>query len=150
MKNNRYEIFSSAISQLLKAMQLLKSRKMAQYGLKGTTCMCMIQILRSENGLTAGELAEQGEIDKAQVSRCVSELIEQGYIFRDERDGRRYKQKYRLTECGREVAEDVNRHLYDVQECINKGISEEDLAAFYRVLDAFCANFAEVLQTLDE
>lgn len=150
MRANHFEVFSTSIAQLIKAVQFLKSRKMAQYGLKGTTALCLCQILDSEDGLTAGELAERGEIDKAQVSRCVAELTEKGFILRGDEEGRRYKLKYQLTEKGRAAAEDIAAAARRVQEAVSKNISDADLSVFYSTLYKLCENFAALLEEESE
>lgn len=139
--NNRFEIFSTSVTHLVKTLQMLKSRKMAQYDLKGTTCLCLCQILASESGLTASELSAKGDIDKAQVSRCMTELIEKGFAYREERSGRRYKQKYLLTDTGRVAARDIVKTTNCIQDIAENGLSDEELATFYRVLDQMCENF---------
>ena len=121
---------------------------MAQYGLKGTTCRCLCQILESDGGLTAGELAALGEIDKAQVSRCVCELTEKGFIYREELEGRCYKQKYRLTPLGTDAARDITETAQKVYEVVREGINEADIEAFYRVLGQLCGNFNKVLERI--
>lgn len=146
MKIGSVELFSNAVSQLIKAMQFLKSRKMAEYDLKGTTCLCLCQIYESEEGLNAGELAERGEIDKAQVSRCVAELTEKGFIYRDDREGRRYKQKYCLTDTGRLAAKDIVDSMERVQKAVRQGISDEEMEQFLSTLNTLCENFADLLQ----
>jgi DNA-binding MarR family transcriptional regulator len=146
MKSNNFELFSTGVSYLIKSIQQLKSRKMAEYGLKGTTALCLCQILESETGLTAGELSDQGEIDKAQVSRCMAELMEKGFVFRDNRDGKLYRQKYCLTEKGQGVARDIVESTSAIQAYIRKGVSDEDMKNFYRVLDILCDNFSNLLE----
>ncbi len=146
MKNNNFELFSTGVSHLIKSIQQMKSRKMAEYGLKGTTALCLCQILESEVGLSAGELSEQGEIDKAQVSRCMAELIEKGFVFRDNKDGKQYRQKYCLTEKGKQVARDIVESTGKIQARIRRNVSDEDMATFYRVLDVLCDNFTELLK----
>ena len=146
MRSNHFEIFSTSVAQLIKAVQLLKSRKMAQYGLKGTNALCLCQILESDGGLTAGELANLGEIDKAQVSRCMAELGEKGYVYREESEGRRYKQKYRLTAEGEAVARDVQATAKRVQAAVSKDITDDDLDVFYGTLYKLCENFGELLE----
>lgn len=145
MRSNRFEIFSTSVGQLVKSVTALKSRKMAKYGLKGTGALCLCQLLESESGLTASELCRRGEIDKAQVSRCMSELSEKGLIYLEEKDGRKYKQKYRLTAYGKMVARDVSETVDLLQGTVCKGISKEELEAFYRTLYKLCDNFDEAL-----
>ena len=145
MRNNRFEIFSTSVAQLIKSVQTLKSKKMAQYGLKGTNALCLCQILESGDGLTAMELARQGEIDKAQVSRCMAELTERGFVYRDDKNGHRYKQKYRLTAEGKVVATDINETVGRIQETVHKDVTPEELDVFYRTLYKLCDNFNELL-----
>ena len=144
MRTNRFEIFSTSIAQLIKSVQYLKSKKMAQYNLKGTTALCLCQILDSDDGLTAGELSVLGEIDKAQVSRCMSDLTERGFVCRQEETGR-YKQKYRLTEKGRAAAEDISAAVLRVQRAVTEDISEQEINAFYNTLYKLCENFSALL-----
>lgn len=145
MRSSRFEIFSTSVGQLVKSVTALKSRKMAKYGLKGTGALCLCQILESESGLTATELRRLGEIDKAQVSRCMNELSDKGLVYLDEQEGRKYKQKYRLTSYGDMVARDVQKTVDLLQGAVRNGISQEELEAFYRTLYKLCDNFDEVL-----
>ena len=85
-----------------------------------------------------------GEIDKAQVSRCMSDLTERGFVCRQEETGR-YKQKYRLTEKGRAAAEDISAAVLRVQRAVTKDISEQEINAFYNTLYKLCENFSALL-----
>ena len=145
MRSNRFEIFSASTVQLIRAVQQMKARKMAQYDLKGTNALCLCQILHSDEGLSAAELSAVAEIDKAQVSRCVAELTARGFVYRDDQAGRRYKQKYRLTEEGLAVAKDVAEEIAKIQAAVEKNISPEELEAFFDTLNRLCRNFEELL-----
>lgn len=141
MKENRFDIFSSSVLQVARSVQVLKSRKMAEYDLKGTNVLCLCVICRSEEkGLSATELSRECEIDKAQVSRCMKELIDKGLVYRNDQEGRRYKQKYILTEKGIEVAKDMIRTADRVQAVLRKGISADELERFYKTLQTVCEN----------
>ena len=145
MKNNRFEIFAPSVLQLAKTVQQIKSRKMAEYDLKGTNAHCLCEILDSgEEGLTAAELSARCEIDKAQVSRCMAELIERKLAYRNDAEGRRYKQKYRLTEAGVAIAKDIDAMAQNVRATIRRGISEAEMENFYRTLQSICDNFNAV------
>ena len=148
MQSNRFEAFAPAVVQVAKAVQYLKSRKLAEHNLKGINAMCLCEIEASgESGLSAAELSRSCEIDKAQVSRCISELTELGYIFRDDQEGRRYKQKYHLTPEGRVAAEDITGAIEQVRKVTRKGLTVAEMDEFYRVLTKICDNFSEFLKS---
>ena len=149
MEHNRFELFSTGAAHIVKKLQLLKSHKMAQYDLKGTTCFCLCQLLSSEEGLTAGELSECCGIDKAQVSRCVADLTSCGFIYRDDKEGRRYRQKYMLTTQGRAAALDISRTTMQIQAQAEQGVNAEDLDAFYRVLSHMCNNLSDLREQVE-
>ncbi len=135
MKNRQFNSFIACVSHMLKKIQQAKSKKMAQYGLKTTTALCMCEILNAPEGLTAGELATKCEIDKAQVSRCIAELAAKEYVYRNAQEGQHYRQKHLLTETGIKIAQDIVRATGEVKEVICRGISEEELDHFCHVLN---------------
>ena len=145
MRQKRFELFSPAVLQLVKTVQAMKSRKMAEYGLKGTNAHCLCAIYDSgEVGLTATELARHCEIDKAQVSRCMAELGEKGFVFRDEQEGKQYRQKYRLTPEGEKAAADISDTSRAIREQIRTGVCDEDVEKFFCILEVFCENAARI------
>ena len=90
----------------------------------------------------------ESEDERRILYECMAELSEKGYIYRDDHDGRRYKQKYRLTEAGRAVAEDVKRTTDLIQSAVGKNISDEELEIFYKTLYKLCDNFDELLHKM--
>ena len=145
MKTYGFESIASSLGRIIKGVQTIKSRKMAQYGLKGTTCACICYLYNREEGLNAAELAQLAEIDKAQISRCTTELVEKGFIYREEREGRCYKQKYRLTKEGEAIARDIVQTIERLKLMVSEGISEEELQLFQSVLRRLEGNFSGVL-----
>jgi DNA-binding MarR family transcriptional regulator len=121
---------------------------MAAYGLKGTNVVCLCCILLSEDGLTATQLAAACRIDKAQVSRAMTELVKRGLVFRDDMNGHRYKQKYCLTDAGVLAATDIAETTREIRKVLYRGIDEKDLQTFREVLDRMCANL-EGLEKMD-
>ena len=145
MKNISFEMFSADIVKLIKCIQTLKSEKMTEYDLKGTTARCLCQIYASKVGMNAGELAAAGEIDKAQVSRCMAALTEKGLAYRETKDNHQYRQKYCLTETGELVARDIVESTTRIQRAVRHNIPAEDMETFYRVLHLLCQNYTDVL-----
>ncbi|MBQ8341913.1 MAG: MarR family transcriptional regulator [Clostridia bacterium] len=147
MRNNRFEVFSPTLLQLIKTVQNIKSRKLAEYDLKGTNALCLFEILDSgEQGLSATELARRCDIDKAQVSRCMKELADKNMIFRDNADGRKYKQKYHLTEAGSVAAKDLYDTSLRVKNAVKKNLTAQDTDEFYRIMNVICDNLDDLLK----
>lgn len=139
MKKTFDELYPD-IKHLLRVVQNSKSQKMMEYGLKGSTAQSLCCIAISGNGLNANELSVRLKIDKAQVSRCMAELGEKGLVFRNEQEGKQYRQKYCLTEKGRSAVADISRTSCSIRERIRKGVSDEDVERFFRVLEVMCQN----------
>ncbi len=135
-----FDVLCPDIKHLLKVVQNFKSQKMTEYGLKGSTAQCICCIAICANGLTASELSERMKVDKAQVSRCMTELGDKGLVFREEREGKQYRQKYCLTSKGREVAADICQTSWMLHERICAGVCKEDMESFFRVLEMLCEN----------
>ena len=140
MTNLDFELVSLHLKHMLKGIQYKKSQKLAEYGLKGSTTQCLCCIAESEDGRNAGELSASLNIDKAQVSRCMAELVERGFVFRNGEEGKQYRQKYCLTESGRLVANDISKTSRAIHEKISEGVDAKDVDAFCRVLEILCHN----------
>lgn len=145
MRKDRFEIFSASVMRLVRSVQALKARKMAEYDLKGTNAICLCRVLESEDGLTTTELATVCEIDKAQISRCMAELTEKGFVVREMGEVRRYKQKYLLTPAGRHAALDISHTFFEIEETVSKNIPTAALDHFYHTLYKLCDNFDALL-----
>lgn len=117
----------------------LKGCYMAKYGLGSTHTMCIRRLHMSDGGLTRTQLAEHCELDKAQVSRIVSELCEKGYTT-VEKTGSGYKRRVTLTEDGRRIARDIDRIILDINTYVSDEIPTDQLETFYRVFGTICEN----------
>ena len=145
MKKDRFEIFSTSVLRLVRSVQTLKARKMAEYGLKGTNAVCLCRVLESEGGLTATELSLTCELDKAQISRSMAELMEKGFIEKECDSERRYKQRYMLTPTGRNAALDIRHTIAEIEQSVSRNIPPSSLDHFYHTLYKLCDNFDVLL-----
>lgn len=130
----RFETFVTAITQINRSIQRLKSQEMADFGLRGTHVMCLYQLRRHPDGMTVGQLAQACEEDKAAVSRSVSELRERGLVTVPESAGRHYRASITLTDDGREITERMNRKIIEAVLAAAQGYTPEERDIFYRVL----------------
>ena len=130
----RFELFVTAINQIYRCIQKLKSSEMADFGLKGNHVMCLFQLRQHEEGLTSAELAKLCEEDKAAISRSIAELRSCGLVCEPEGEIKRYRVKITLTPEGREITERMDQKIIDAVMTGAQGYSVEDRENFYRVL----------------
>ena len=134
MLENRFELFDVSMSLICKSIQKIKSEIMQSYGLKSSHVLFMVQLGEQEDGLTASELSRAGHMDKAQISRVVSELTDKGYITKCSGTGQKYRNKFKLTEAGRRITKDLDLLIEKAFEYVSGSIPKADLDVFYRTL----------------
>ena len=145
MKHDRLDEFMTLVVSASRSVTKLKGSYMANYGLGSTHTMCIRKLHASKDGLTRTQLAENCELDKAQVSRIINELSDKKYVI--EGLGRSsYKKKIVLTEDGKKVAEDINRIVLDINGFVSGKISDQEIETFYRVFGTICENLKSAEQ----
>lgn len=104
---SRFEQFSTAIASIHRNIQKIERAEMAKFGLKGPHCQCMLAMRRYPEGVTASQLCEICDKDKAAISRTVAELEAAGMVSRPEGQNKRYRASLKLTEAGIAAADAV-------------------------------------------
>lgn len=101
----------------------------------GRQLMMMAALGSYEEPPTLGEFADRMRCSYQNVRVLVALLEEHGctHTRHDPDDGRRLR--IELTDEGRALTERVSKHLGDVKDRYAEAISEEDMAAFVRVVD---------------
>ena len=143
---NRFEQFSSTIASIYKCIQKIERDQMVRYGLKGPHVQCLVVLSRYPDGLTAAELCELCEKDKAAIYRAVSELEKEGMLMRAGEKDRVYRAPLKLTEKGMETAAQIGQIAEQAVQMAGKGLTDENRDVFYSVLNQIASN----LQTISE
>ena len=138
----RFETFVTGITTCYKCIQRIKSMEMTEFGLKGAHVMCLFFLHHNPEGLTAAQLCQLCEEDKAAISRTVALLQEKGYV---EASDRRYRASLRLTGAGQAIALRIDHLIAHWVELGSAGLPEEDRAAFYRALEIIAGNLHEAV-----
>lgn len=146
MQENRFELFDVSVSLICKSIQKIKSEVMHAYGLKSSHVFFIVQLEGRDEGLTATELSHAGRMDKAQISRVVSELIHKGFVARIAGEGQKYKNKLILTESGKNIARDLDYLIARALEYVSGSIPVSDLEAFYRTLFTISDNLSSLIE----
>ena len=104
MESERFPLFVLFTERISKNIKRIEDEKMEPYGLRSSHVMCILQLSKVEGGLSSTALAEACGVDKAFISRITAELVEKGYITKnDENAVGKYKNKFILTEKGNDI-----------------------------------------------
>ena len=134
--DQRYETFTLLIARISRAIRRIQHQEMADYGLRSAHIACL-HTLYLQNGLTAAELCERCEEDKATISRALLRLEQEGYIT-GESAAKRYKTPLYLTEKGCAAAQSIADKIDRVLDEVSIVLTEEERIAFYHSLSTLC------------
>ena len=122
----RFETFTVLINRISRNIRKIKNQEMADYNLRGAHVSCLYYLYTGDN-MTATDLCERCEEDKATISRALDYLETNGYLVCESKNTKRYKSPLVLTE---KITERVDRVL----DAIGTSLTEEERVAFYRCL----------------
>ncbi len=129
----RFETFTVLINRISRNIRKIKNQEMAEYNLRSAHISCLYYLYLAE-GLTATDLCERCEEDKATISRALDYLEKNGYLFCESKSAKRYKSPLVLTDNGFAVAKKIADKIDGVLDEISVGLTEEERIAFYRSL----------------
>lgn len=95
----RFETFTVLIAKISRSIRRIKAEEMSEFHLKGPHVSCLYYLTQL-GPLTAGQLCDRCEEDKAAVSRSLEYLEQNGYVTRPDK---RYRGPLTLTEKGQET-----------------------------------------------
>jgi len=113
---------------------------MIKYGLNGSYAFYLAAMQRYSEGITAAQLCEICDKDKAAVSRAVAEMERRGLIMREASGENLYRALLKLTEEGKRAADFICRRATLAVETAGKGLSEADRKTFYEALELIAGN----------
>lgn len=135
----RFETFTVLINKISRNIKRIKNQEMAEYGLRSTHVSCLYY-LYSKRSVTATELCERCEEDKATISRSLDFLESNGYLTCDAKHAKRYRSPLILTEKGMEAGKRITDKINRVLEKTSIGLTDEERASFYRYLSIISRN----------
>ena len=144
----RFEIFTVLIAKISRNIRKLKNQEMAEYHLKSPHITCLYYLYSFES-MTATELCEKCEEDKATISRSLDYLEKNGYLTCPTQCAKRYKSRLVLTEKGKEVGKKVFEKVNQVLDEVSIAFSEEERVAFFQNLKTISDNLERCAKTVD-
>ena len=138
---NRFGAFVTGITACYKYIQRIKNLEMTEFGLKGTHAMCLFYLHHSSLGLTAAQLCQLCDEDKAAISRTLAELEAKGYL--QARSGKKYRAEITLTPEGTALSQKMDALIENWVSAGGDGLTEEQRGTFYQSLELIAANLKE-------
>lgn len=134
-----------SLENITKCVDKIKSIKMSEFGIRAPHFNCMMHIDLSSDGLSPTELSKDCGVDKAFVSRTTADLVKGGFIEMNQKfnDGRKYRNKYILTEKGQLVIKETKALIEKYFSEISDKISEYEMKCFVRVMLAINENISK-------
>lgn len=140
---HRFETFTVLINRISRNIRKIKNQEMAEYDLRSAHVSCLYYIYTAKS-ITASELCEKCEEDKATISRALEYLESREFITCQSKSAKRYKSPLILTEKGALVGRKIADKIDGVLEEISVGLSEEERLAFYRSLSIISSSLDAV------
>ena len=135
----RFETFTVLIAKISRSIRRIKAEEMSEFHLKGPHVSCLYYLTQL-GPLTAGQLCDRCEEDKAAVSRSLEYLEQNGYVTRPDK---RYRSPLTLTEKGRKAFfhhRDFHRKMIHT---IIRDLDEEEMKTLIKCLGKLDIFFRE-------
>ena len=139
----RFKTFTVLISGINRCIRRIKTEEMAEFNLKSPHVSCLYYLYKA-NSLTAKELCDICEEDKANISRSIKYLEENDYLTCKSQTPKRYQSPLVLTDKGREVGGIVAKKIDAILEDASDGLSEDERIILYRSLALIHENLRKI------
>ena len=140
--DERFEAFTVLISRISRSIKRLKAWEMSDLGLKGPHVSCLYYL--SLGNMTASELCERCEEDKAAISRSLEYLESSGYLH--PQAGKKYRAKLLLTPTGQQAGAEVARRINCILEAAGAGLSEQEREIMYCAMEKISVNLENIIR----
>ena len=144
----RFKTFTLLIAKINRNIRKIKNEEMAEFGLKSPHVSCLYYLYKEES-LTAKELSDICDEDKAAVSRSILALEKLGYLSCESESKKRYKAPLRLTEDGKAVAKRIADKIDAVLDFVGDALEEDERQRFYENLNSICDNLQKFCEKYD-
>ncbi len=147
---DRFETFTVQVVKISRYVRRIKSEEMREFNLKSPHVSCLYYLYKKNGTLTAKELCDACDEDKAAVSRSIDFLETNGYIVCDSKTEKRYKSPLSLTEKGKEIGAQIAFKIDKIVNVASAGLSEENRKIFYQSLKLISDNLQQICDDYGE
>ncbi|MBQ2701995.1 MAG: winged helix-turn-helix transcriptional regulator [Clostridia bacterium] len=141
----RFTAFTVLIASISRNIRRIKTEEMSHFDLKSPHVTCLYHLYKKE--MTAKELCDVCDEDKAAVSRSIEFLELNGHLVCASTAKKRYKAMFSLTEKGREIGKYVTERIDAVLENASAGLGGEERENLYKSLTLISNNLQKIGET---
>ena len=140
---HRYKDFTVLITKISRSIKRIKTFEMEEINLKSPHVSCLYYLYK-EGKLTATEICEISEEDKAQISRALDYLELHGYVVCESNQKKRYKSHFDLTVKGKEVSKHIANKIDNILDEVSNELTEEERMILYKSLNVISTNLEKI------
>jgi DNA-binding MarR family transcriptional regulator len=145
--NDRFGTFNLLTNRISRSIYRIKNKEIAAFNLKSPHVSCLYHLYKTD-GLTATELCQKCEEDKAAVSRSLDFLEKNEYVVCKTAQSKRYKSPFFLTDKGRQVGKEIIDKIDKILDAVDAGPTEEERILFYRYLSIISERLENIADNL--
>ena len=135
--------FTTMLSGIMRNIRRIMSDIAAEYNVKRSYISVIYYVYR-HGPLSAAKLCSLCGEDKANISRTIKALEDEGYITKQIRASARPSVRMVLTEQGEDVGRFLEARVAEAVKVATAGIEPENIAIMYEVLARIDENLAAV------
>ena len=142
----RFQAFTVLITGISRSIHRIKTEEMSEFELRSSHVSCLYYLYK-KGSLTAREICDLCEEDKANISRAVKYLEEKGYVFCESEEKKRYQSPLCLTDSGKEIGKAIVEKIDRVLDVASRGLTDEERAVMYKGLAVVNKNLNELCES---
>ena len=142
----RFQAFTVLITGISRSIHRIKTEEMSEFELRSSHVSCLYYLYK-KGSLTAREICDFCEEDKANISRAVKYLEEKGYVFCESEEKKRYQSPLCLTDSGKEIGKAIVEKIDRVLDVASRGLTDEERAVMYKGLAVVNKNLNELCES---
>lgn len=139
----RYKTFTVLMASITRSIRRIKSEEMQKWNLKSNHLSCLYY-LYEKGTLTAKELCDICGEDKANISRSIEYLLENGFLKYESDTQKRYNNRLTLTEKGVDVGKGIYLRIEEILQMSDDGLSCEQRDTMYMALAMIDRNLQKI------
>lgn len=145
----RFQSFTVLISGINRSIRKIKTEEMNEFNLKSQHVSCLYYLFKM-GALTAKELGDISQEDKAALSRSLEFLENNGYINCESGLKKRYRSPLVLTEKGKDVGKNIAKKIDTILNLASTGLTEEKREILYEGLTLINDNLENIIKKYEE